>query len=363
MNPAALVPAISIVIPMYNSEKYIGALLKSILGQTFKDFEIIVVDDCSTDNSAKIVESFIPKFGGQLKLSRMQKNSGNPSAPSNKGVSLSRGKYVYIVDNDDLLVNNTLEILYNYAEKFEVDVIHMDNYWEFIADDNKIFPSQQDLKLYSPRHAVKQPTLMIEDKSERLKKVCGGFYTWPAWHKFVKRDFLIENNITFLDLKSSSDVGWTVQVVYYAEKLLRISEPLYVYRIHSKSLTAKKRTPENEINFWADMFINGIIFFDDWANKQKFFQDNPQFKWMILDLIATDYAGHMSRTVFLINRTEYFKLIESKLKETFGENASVMTYCFASLLLSKLQIWELSQNLNKLNNTVKTLQANQNKGG
>ena len=58
------IPAVSIIIPMYNAEKYIGACLDSILAQTFTDFEVIVVDDCSTDNSRTVVQSYLPKFNG-----------------------------------------------------------------------------------------------------------------------------------------------------------------------------------------------------------------------------------------------------------------------------------------------------------
>ena len=67
--PTKTIPAVSIIIPMYNTEKYIGECLDSILAQTFQDFEVIIVDDCSTDNSVAIVESYLPKFnakeGGQ----------------------------------------------------------------------------------------------------------------------------------------------------------------------------------------------------------------------------------------------------------------------------------------------------------
>ena len=66
-------PAISVIIPMYNAEKYIGELLDSLLIQTFQDFEVIVVDDCSTDNSAAVVESYIPKFNGRLILNKLKR--------------------------------------------------------------------------------------------------------------------------------------------------------------------------------------------------------------------------------------------------------------------------------------------------
>lgn len=66
-------PKISVVIPMYNSEKYVGECLESVLAQTFQDFEIIVVDDCSTDNSCKVVENYIKSFGEKIKLVRRKK--------------------------------------------------------------------------------------------------------------------------------------------------------------------------------------------------------------------------------------------------------------------------------------------------
>ena len=358
-----LTPAISVVIPVYNTEKYIGVCLASIFGQTFQDFEVIVVDNGSTDNSLAVMKNFEQEFGEKLKISRIEFNEGGPSAAHNKGLSHSRGKYVYFMDSDDLIVENTLEILYNYAEKSNADVVHMDNYWEFRASNDKILPSKQEITIFSPPHAVQQPTLMIENKSERLKMACDGFYTWPAWHKLVRRDFLIENNITFPNLKASLDVGWTIEVVYHAERLLRIPNQLYVYRIHSNSITYEKGTPEKILNNWIEMFVNGINFFDNWTNKQSFFRENPKFKWLIFETIATDAINHMAGAIFSIPNIECYKILESKLKTMFGEGASMLSYCFVSSVFSKLRCNMLLKNLNQLNNTVKTLQANQQKGG
>ena len=85
-------PKISIVIPMYNTEKYVGECLHSLEIQTFQDFEIIVVDDCSTDKSPEIVESYMPKFNGRLKMIRTEKNSGGCSVPRNAGMKIAKGK-------------------------------------------------------------------------------------------------------------------------------------------------------------------------------------------------------------------------------------------------------------------------------
>ena len=91
-------PAVSIIIPMFNADKYIAECLNSLLAQTLQNLEVIVVDDCSTDSSHALVESYIPKFGGRLKLSRMKKNSGSSALPHNKGFALSRGEYIFSMD-------------------------------------------------------------------------------------------------------------------------------------------------------------------------------------------------------------------------------------------------------------------------
>lgn len=354
-----LAPAISVAMPMYNFEKYIGACLESLLGQTFQNFEVVVVDDGSTDNSPAILESYIPKFGGRLKTSRIEKNSGSPSPAYNKAVALSRGKYVYIMDSDDLIVNNALEILYNYAEKFNVDVVHMDKYWNFIPNNDNIFPTQQEVKLNNPSNAVEKPTLISDNQLERLKKGCLRFYGSPPWQRLVKRDFLIEKNITFPNLKASSDLGHSIEVIYHAEKLLRIPNPLYVYRVLPNSASHKKES----LNYWIEMLIDGINYFENWMNQQSFFRDNPQCQWLIFDAIARDAINHMAGDIFSISNEEFYRIANSKLKKIFGDNASVTSYCFVSSVFSKLQCSLLQQNLNKLSNDIKILQANQNQGG
>ena len=117
-------PAVSVIVALYNAEKYIGECLTSLANQTLKNFEIIVVDDCSTDNSRAVVENFFAKFGDRLKLAKLNKNSGRPGIPRNFALEAAHGKYVYFLDADDLLTATTLEELHTAAEKFNADVVH-----------------------------------------------------------------------------------------------------------------------------------------------------------------------------------------------------------------------------------------------
>ena len=104
-------PKVSVIIPMYNAEKYLGVCLESLLIQTCADFEVIVVDDCSTDSSIAIAESYLEKFGDRLKIVELPANTGSGAVPRNVGLEIASGKYVYFVDNDDLLIDTALETL------------------------------------------------------------------------------------------------------------------------------------------------------------------------------------------------------------------------------------------------------------
>ena len=103
-------PLISIIIPVYNSEKYLAATLSSVQNQTLQDFEVICVNDGSTDNSLNILENFTKK-DNRFKIFT-QENAGG-SASRNKGLELSKGKYIAFLDNDDIYHPQYLEILYH----------------------------------------------------------------------------------------------------------------------------------------------------------------------------------------------------------------------------------------------------------
>ena len=116
------IPNISVIIPLYNAKEYIGKCLDSLLAQTFQNFEVIVVNDCSTDKSTDIVESFKEKFGERLKLTNTEKNSGGCGfVPRNVGLGLASGEYVFFVDADDYLAENALTILYTAAKENEAE--------------------------------------------------------------------------------------------------------------------------------------------------------------------------------------------------------------------------------------------------
>lgn len=344
---------------MYNVEKYIGALLESLLAQTFQDFEVVVVDNGSTDKSPAILESYVEKFGGRLKTSRIEINSGSPSPAYNKAVALSRGKYVYVIDSDDLLVNNALEILYTCAEKFNADVVYTDRGFRFDEDSDKPFPVPENLRLqgWQNQPFVDKPTLITENIGERINQFCNYQMGWPAWEKMARRDFLIDNNIVFPIVNSSADILWTIQAICLAKNFLQIPNPLYIHRNNSNSITRKKKTPSEEINFWTEINIYGLKFLTDWFNKQKFFQENPLYKFALLEMFKNIHVGTPANALKNLPPYEGYEILKPKFIEKFSENGDLLAYIFTSANLSHLKEKILTQRIIELENKLKQLQG------
>ena len=142
---------VSIIIPVYNGEKYIEKCLNSILSQTYKNIEVIIINDGSTDNTKKILEKFYDS-----RVKKVHIKNGGVSNARNLGISSSNGKYLMFIDADDYLENNAIEKLYETIQEYEVDIIRFNGYVqksnkiftkiEFPVENKKILDSKDDSK-------------------------------------------------------------------------------------------------------------------------------------------------------------------------------------------------------------------------
>ena len=251
------IPAVSVIIPLYNAEKYIGECLESILAQTFQNFEVIIVDDCSTDSSVAVVEGYRKFFGGRLKIARTQKNSGNPGVPSNMGIRLSRGEYLLVLDNDDAITPTALEELYSVAKKFSADVVACEKYFA-VPDElwSKNFLTQilaENQKNISAHDAI----LIPENISERLTQCINGQNLWPLWAKLIRRDALIKNNIQLVD-SVIQDLLATLCLLLTVRKYVCVSNVVNFYRVRKDSLYHQKYTPQNYFRkYYKNIYLFG----------------------------------------------------------------------------------------------------------
>ena len=313
---------VSVIIPVFNAEKFLGACLESILNQTLQDFEVIAVDDCSTDNSIVVAENFLEKFGGRLKIISLPKNSGAGSVPRNEGLKFSRGKYIFFLDADDLLMPDALKTFYDAAEKFSADVVHTER--AFTCEENS--PQNLTPVLLVQTSCLRNKIFMeSDDLAERLDLLLHSGCSVLSWAKFSRRDFLLANDIEFPQAKIGEDALWTIQVVCLAKNFLRISNPLYVWRTAKNSVTRTKRTPQNKIKVWLDSLINCADWLDDFMDGIEFFARNPKYRFDLMDAFIK--GPLTNKNVFdafkELNRSEIYDIIHGMFE---GRRAALISY-------------------------------------
>lgn len=214
---------ISIIIPVYNVEKYLRQCLDSILNQTFQNFEIICIDDGSTDKSLEILEEY--KRNDDRFVIISQENSGAGMA-RNKGIETARGKYVQFLDGDDYFEVKMLEKLYNCAEKFDADIAvcssrKVDENGVVIESGNPNFPLNLDLI------HIEKP-FNYKDFPEDIFTLIGA----APWNKLYKRNLIESNNLRYPKLIGPDDMCFVNMVNVCAEKIVAIPDELINYRFN-----------------------------------------------------------------------------------------------------------------------------------
>ena len=297
---------VSVIVPVYNAEKYLGVCLESLLIQTLTDFEVIVVDDCSTDASNTVAESYLERFDGRLKIVTLPENTGSGAVPRNVGLDFAGGEYVYFVDNDDLLVDTALETLYACAAEYRADVVEMEKFFTCDAE-----PVPEDLKIAAWCYTdsfVEGPTFETENLAERVKKFLKSKYCWAPWAKLIRRDFLVDNAITLPLMTIADDVVWTFELLCLAQKWLRIPVPLYVNRTNSASIMRRERTPEQMITFRTNPLITGLEALEEFMRGLDYFNQNPVVRLQVLNFFVLMQIDNMKNALNALEPTEAYEI-------------------------------------------------------
>lgn len=316
-------PKVSVIIPVYNAEKYLPVCLESLLIQTLTDFEVIVVDDCSTDNSLVIAESYLERFGGRLKIFSLEENTGSGAVPRNVGLEYASGKYIYFVDADDLLIDVALEELYTCAEEFRAEVVYMDSGFVCGAE---ILPKSIVAREWDSTFSVEEPTFEPNDLNERVKKFLKNGFVWSPWTKFLRHEFLIDNGIKFPSMRTSEDGSWTFEIICLAKKFLRVPNPLYVWRSNENSITRINRSLEQDLIFWINPLIIGLDYLEEFMSSLEFFKLNPAVRLEVLELFATIHFQHLSRAFKELEPQELYEIIWREFSKAGSTQPALIAY-------------------------------------
>ena len=212
---------VSVIIPVYNAERCLKESLSSITAQSYRDFEVVFVDDCSTDGSSHVMEQFRAESGLPCKIIRQQENGG-VAAARNKGMDAAEGEYIAFLDADDRMEPDALEKGIQAAEN-NAEIVGWD--WTLGFEKNGRIMRQAD----------------YDTPLQALKNLLGGTMRWNLWLFLLRRDFIREHGLHFIDGASmGEDMMLMISAFSVAKKVVQIHTPLYRYNAVSSSSISRQ---------------------------------------------------------------------------------------------------------------------------
>lgn len=207
---------ISVIIPVFNVEKYLTKCLESIVNQTFKDIEIICIDDGSTDNSLKILNDYAQK-DNRIKV--ISKPNGGLFSARHIGIETAKGEYILFVDSDDWIDTTLIEKAYKKITETNTDVVIFGAYTvKNNSSSNGMYSVNKIPKKF------KNKILTLDDYKNNIFKFCP-----TAWSKLYRKDFIAVNNIRFQEIKQGEDQLFYIHTMLKAKSIYILDENLYYY--------------------------------------------------------------------------------------------------------------------------------------
>lgn len=252
---------ISIIAPVYNSEKYLATCIESVLAQTFPNFELLLIDDGSKDKSGAICEKYAD-IDTRIKVWHVK--NGGPSRARNIGLGKSTGNYITFLDSDDYLSSDALEILYREMTTYELDILQFSH-------------QRVDYEGNLVNKCVKTKESEVISSEEYIKS---SYFEWTVWGSFIKREIIENNHLRFDEsIKISEDTIFISEVISHSQRLKKISNKLYFYTFNENSLTNTYKASDLLAS------ITGMLDMADRLPDFKPFVDPNEYR-KIVDLIG-----------------------------------------------------------------------------
>ena len=215
---------VSVIIPIYNVEKYLKQCVDSVLNQSFKDIEILLINDESPDNSIAICKEYEKK---DYRIKVFSKKNEGLGLTRNYGINHAIGKYVVFVDSDDYIDPEYIEKMYNCMEENNLDVCYT-TFCKFLSNSNKIM--HYGLSLHGNKNSIKY-NKVLSNNSNYIKM--------SAWSSMYRMDIIKEHNIQFHSEREyiSEDLIFNIDYTQYVKRYMILNNVSYFYRVNNDSLT------------------------------------------------------------------------------------------------------------------------------
>ena len=293
---------VSIIIPIYNVELYIEKCLHSVFNQTYKNLEVILVDDCGTDKSMEIAEQIITNYQESINIKTFHhlQNKGL-SAARNTGVKEATGDYIYFLDSDDTLPSTAISNLIEKAQKYQNP--------DFVIGGIRTTGIEE--RIYP---------LLSNEYLDNNKKILEDYmlFKWNvmACNKLINRDFFIRNNLFFIEKIYHEDLYFSFRLALYANTMACCYNVSYLYLIRNNSITTNKSIKNYKDNLWIIQQNVEII-----RNKENILNKSILYSY-ITETIYTLYLTLIIDKNPLILIDEKIS-ITNELKNILQKNTSI----------------------------------------
>ena len=308
-------PKISVIVVTYNAEKSVGVMLDCLKLQTFTDFEIVVNDDCSTDNTISLVQDIYmnpksEKYDPRIRIHKTFRNIGYGGGSINDAMSLisPESKYVYMAAGDDAMTEDYLQILYDAAENSNADVTCLNSHY-LTSDQEFAVPGRVKIS----ESAVFRPRILSDDIIERLEvDFLGGWFPAVDWLKLYRHDFLKTSGIYFPRVLGIDDFFFNFAQLCLAKKLVIADGRGYIYRQNPESVMHV--SAEKHLRNTVKYLSNAVAFMKEVFSLKTIGEITPENQ-LILELYAICYVIQERIIRYELPITDINKILIEATKE------------------------------------------------
>ncbi|MBQ4417525.1 MAG: glycosyltransferase, partial [Butyrivibrio sp.] len=318
---------VSVIIPIYNRERFLEESVNSALNQTYGNIEVILVDDGSTDRSHEICQEWYGALE-QVRILRHPENMGQAAAV-NDGIKAAKGTYITVLHSDDALLPDAVEQMLEVARRTDADVVHTGVGIRAKGASIPLLSEENDLKLVkldanlSPQEQVLSP-----DTGERLKEWLERNTFVDAMYNLFRRSFLIKEDIRFEEAGGNAlfSFAWLMK----ARKIVKTAIPTYVYRVHEESVSDARRD-ESFVGEIISQMLQAAGHMEKYMHGVSYFTEHPE-------------QGELARITLLsvldnwwIRRPGYYRngmnkelnmAVREEMQKHFGRDAWFVSFLF-----------------------------------
>lgn len=329
---------ISVIIPVYNAEKYLRECLDSVVCQTIQEKEIICINDGSVDKSEEILEEYSSRY--DFFTYYKQKNQGAGVARNN-GLKHAKGKYLAFWDADDVFEPMTLEVLFDAAEKEDTEVVVCNYQTKNVRDGNTVVVENELCRLHDSGQAV----FSIESINYQ-QGIFQIFIGWP-WDKLYLREFVIKNGLEFQNLRTSNDGLFVYSALLSASKIAVVNEVLVTHRTGDKN--SLENTRDKSWRCCCDM----LSALREWMKASGCYE---QYKQSFINFVLCFLVWNLDTLTKWDSYQEFYEVLKNEYLKKFELEGYVENFFYNKNEYDKYKLickYSAEQYLMVLKNTVK----------